>query len=463
MGCAGDPVVATPNLDSLAADGILATEVYCPSPLCVPSRMSMLSGRYPHEIDTWTNSHALDSSIPTMAHSMGAAGYSPVLAGRMHFLGPDQLHGYTERLIGDHSSAVPGDGNATFDFLEDIQNSGPGGSSYQVIDEDTTAVAVEWLNRFGIRRRASEDKEPFNLTVGYLLPHSPYIARREDFDRYADRVTAPRLRIPFSDVKHPFDRWWRKHVNLVDPPEESVMRARAAYWALVERLDTNIGLILEALRRNGLDENTIIVYSTDHGDMVGERELWMKRCFYEPSVKVPAIISWPGVLPEGEHCDRVLNVVDLNATILSALGASPLPGSRGRDALPMLRGEEVEWEDVTLSEYAMQEGPIQRMVRKDNWKLIYHHGQPSQLFDLSNDPDELEDRSQDPVCGEIKSELTALIFSDGWDPDHVVRRLKEKKRDTDLIRDWAENCPPADPYRWHTDPAWTHSDFSELL
>ena len=149
----------------------------------------------------------------------------------------------------------------------------------------------------------------------------------------------PTVRLPFSDLDHPFDKWWREHVNLVSPPEEDLMKARAAYWALVERLDTNIGLILEALRANGLDENTIIVYSTDHGDMVGERELWMKRCFYEPSVKVPAIISWPEVLPQGVQCDRVMNVTDLNATILSALGAPQLPGSHGRNAIPCCEGK----------------------------------------------------------------------------------------------------------------------------
>ena len=177
MGCAGDPVVSTPNLDSLAAQGVLATDVYTPSPVCVPARMSMLSGRYPHEIDTWPNSHIMDSAVPTLAHAMGAAGYNPVLAGRMHFLGPDQLHGYSDRIIGDHSSLVPGTGDASFNFLEDIRESGPGGSGYQVIDEDTTAVAVEWLNRFAVRKRASREEEPFNLTGGYLLPHSPYIAR----------------------------------------------------------------------------------------------------------------------------------------------------------------------------------------------------------------------------------------------------------------------------------------------
>jgi len=151
-----------------------------------------------------------------------------------------------------------------------------------------------------------------------------------------------------------------------------------------------------------------------------------------------------------------MSVMDLNATILSALGAPPLPGSRGRDAIPMFRGEDNDWDDVAISEYAIQEGSVQRMVRKNNWKFIYHHGEPAQLFDLSADPNELNDRSQDSDYAEIVSELSALVFADGWDPDHVRKRLKEKKRDTDLIRKWAENCPPEDSYRWDMDPSWTY-------
>ena len=458
MGCAGDAIVETPNLDRLAARGVLCTEVYCPSPVCVASRMSMLCGRYPHEIEVWANSHVLDSAVPTQAHAMGAASYRPALAGRMHSIGPDQLHGYVERPIGDHSSQVPGSGNAPGSLRSSVERSGRGQSGYQVHDEDTAAVAVDWLNRYGVRRRAGQEIAPFSLSVGFMLPHSPYLARPADLERYRDRVTPPAVRLPIDDGLHPFDRWWREHAGLADVPEVWTMRARAAYWALTACLDTLIGQVLEALEANGLANNTLIVYSSDHGDMVGERELWMKRCFYEPSAKVPTIVSWPGVLPEGGRCERVLSSLDLNATMLAALQAPALPGSHGRDALALLRGEAVDWEDVALSEYALQEGFVQRMARQGEWKLIYHHNQPPQLFDVRQDPQELHDRAGDPDCRDLVEALTARIFADGWDPERITRRLREKRQDNDILRASLAQCPPAEPHRWNMEPGWTFSE-----
>ena len=123
-GCYGDLLVQTPHLDRLAAEGVVFENVYCPSPICVPSRMSMLSGRYPHENRVWTNSHILDSGIPTFAHAMGAAGYQPVLVGRMHAVGPDQLHGYAERLVGDHGPNHPGGGGVDHGELSGTAGTG---------------------------------------------------------------------------------------------------------------------------------------------------------------------------------------------------------------------------------------------------------------------------------------------------------------------------------------------------
>ena len=174
-GCYGDPLVRTPHLDALAAAGVLFENAYCPSPICVPSRMSMLSGRHPFENGVWTNSHVLSSAIPTHAHAMGAAGYRPLLVGRMHARGPDQLHGYAERLVGDHGpNHLGGDGGADRGDLQgcagpariSLTNSGPGQSSYQVHDEDVTAAAVDYLNRLGVKRRAGVDRAPFSISVG---------------------------------------------------------------------------------------------------------------------------------------------------------------------------------------------------------------------------------------------------------------------------------------------------------
>ena len=169
-----------------------------------------------------------------------------------------------------------------------------------------------------------------------------------------------------------------------------------------------IGRILTALRENDLADNTLVVYSSDHGELVGEHDLWMKRTFYEESAKVPAIVSWPGVLPAGTQCDRVISALDLNATMLQALGAPPLPNSPGRSALELLRTGQGDWEDVAFSEYALREGQVQRMVRRGPWKLVYHWRERPQLFNLAEDPHEQVDRAADPECQELVAELTDL-------------------------------------------------------
>ena len=288
------------------------------------------------------------------------------------------------------------------------KKAGPGQSAYQVHDEDVTAAAVYFLNRLGVQKRAGQAEGPFSLSIGFMLPHSPYLARRPLYDYYRAKIQPPAVREPFGDHLHPAIRWWRAHGKVQDVPEEWVLNARAAYWALVAAMDDMIGRILTALRENDLADNTLVVYSSDHGDLVGEHDLWMKRTFYEESVKVPAIVSWPGVLPAGAQCDRVMSALDLNATMLQALGAPPLPNSPGRAALELLRTGRGDWSDTAFSEYALREGQVQRMVRRGPWKLIYHWQERPQLFNLAEDPQERVDRAADPECRELVAELTRL-------------------------------------------------------
>jgi choline-sulfatase len=340
-GCYGDGLVQTPNLDRLAASGVLFANCYCASPICVPSRMSMLSGRYPYQNEVWTNEHVLDSGIPTLAHAMGAAGYRPVLIGRMHSLGPDQLHGYAERLVGDHGSNYIGGSDVDRGILTgtagpdriSLQRSGAGQSGYQVHDEYVTVAAVDYLNRVGLARRSGQSDEPFNLTVGYMLPHAPFVARDEDYDLYVEAISPPRKPRPFDDETHPHLRGWRSYTGIEEVTDVEVLRARTAYWGMVTRVDVMVGQILAALEENDLIDNTLIVYTSDHGDMVGEHGLWWKHVFYEESVKVPLIVSWPGVIPAGQRSDHVVSALDVTATILDALDAPALPNSPGRSFL----------------------------------------------------------------------------------------------------------------------------------
>ena len=465
MGCAGDPLVRTPHLDSLAAQGVVLENVYCPSPLCVPARMAMLTGRHPHENEVWTNDHSLGAGSPTFAHSMGAAGYHPAVIGRMHAIGPDQLQGFAERRVGDHGPNYLGGGGVGHGMLNgtagpervSLELSGHGQSAYEVHDEAVTAATVEYLNEVGARQRAGPAAEPFCLTVGFMLPHQPFVARRADYDLYRGAMTMPEYPEPFSDSLHPYLRWWRERCGIVEVSDAEILRARTAYWALVTRLDAMIGEVLTALRENGLADNTLIVYSSDHGEQVGEHGLWWKQTFYERSVGVPGIITWPGELPAGTRCDRVVSGLDLPATMLDALGAPPLPRARGRSLLPLLRGETDEWEDVAFAELSIDAGWYMRMIRSGDWKLCYYHGHPSQLFNLAEDPQELHDRAQDPTCREVREQLTARVL-DGWDPEWVGEQLAVRRREREIFRTWGQHVRPPDRYRWAMRPDMSYLD-----
>ena len=473
-GCYGDPLVQTPHLDGLAAQGVALDAVYCPSPICVPSRMSMLSGRHPFENRVWTNSHILSSGIPTFAHAMGAAGYRPVLIGRMHSKGPDQLHGYADRLVGDHGpNQAGGEGGGDRGELQgcagparvSLTNSGAGQSSYQVHDEDVTAATVDYLNKLGVIERSGVGYEPFSVSVGFMLPHQPFVARREDYDLYDGKMTMPRTPQPFTDDLHPHIAQWRRATDTVEVSDEEILRCRTAYWALVTRMDAMVGEILEALRRNELADNTLIVYTSDHGEQVGEHGLWWKQTFYEDSVRVPAILSWPGHLPTGERCDRVVSSLDLNATMIDALRAPPLPQSRGRSLLELLRDRDADWDDVAFSEFCQdgaggggpfpEHGVFQRMVRRGDWKLNYYHGMPCQLFNLGDDPRELDDRADDAGSRQIRDELLDLVLRD-WDLELVMAQMAAQRRDQEILSDWGRQVQPPDRYRW---PLLTGMDY----
>ena len=479
MGCAGDPIIDTPNLDKLANRGTIIQNAYAASPICVPSRMAAITGLKPHQSEVWTNDQILNSAIPTYAHSLGANGYKPVQVGRMHFNGIDQYHGFSERLVGDHghnhlgSSKNPGthgelNGTAGPNRIS-LKASGIGQTAYQVHDEIVTAETVKYIDDLGNKKI---DNQPISLSIGLMLPHQPFIASKEDYEKYEKKVGMPKIPPTLLDECHPYIKWWRQRTGIEEVTEEEIVRCRIAYYALVDRMDKIIGSILDSLERNGLMENTMIVYTSDHGEQLGEHGLWWKQTFYENSVKVPAIISWPGHLPEGQVLNSVVNQYDLIATMLDASNSPKLPRSNGKSLLEHLKDpKNSEWENIAFSEYCMddssvndfsgnlmgndvhaKEGGVQnRMVRKDNYKLIYYHGYEAQLFDLDSDPDELNDLSNNNNYLDKKNELLELLLKD-WDPEKIHKRMIVLKDEQKIQQGWARNTNPDDTLRWELDP-----------
>jgi choline-sulfatase len=373
-------------------------------------------------------------------------------------------------LVGDHAANHLGGSAVDRGVLRgtagpqriSLEKAGPGQNAYQVHDEYVTAAAVDYLNRLGVQKKSGQLTEPFCLTIGYMLPHPPYVARRETYDLYCDRVALPRRAEPISPDLHPHLRWWRQETGIERVSEKETLRARAAYWGLVTEVDAMIGQIISALDDNDLADNVLIVYSSDHGDMIGEHGLWWKHVFYEESAKVPLIVSWPGTIPPGGRCKRVVSALDVTATMLDALGAPALPNSSGRSFLGLVTGGDAQWVDEAFSEYCSDEygppgGCYQRMIRRNQWKLIYHHGLQPQLFNLAHDPDELIDRAQEPAHQGIRQQLTRKVL-EGWDPDQIAARMLAMRADNQVLGDWARHVQPPDQYRWNLKPEMNYLD-----
>lgn len=475
MGCAGDPVVRTPNLDALAAQGVLLDNLYCQAPLCAPSRMSFLTGMLPSQNGVMTNEQMPSPAHPTYAHSAGAVGYRPYLSGKMHALGPDQLLGHVDREVGDHGPNYPGGGKPVRGPLDgamgpnttSLQKIGIGRNAYQVRDEYAAEAVISHLHRHAIEQRATLERRPFFITVGLMLPHQPYVARREDYEPYGGRVGLPRVPAASTEVDaHPFLRWWREATGIAaGVPEEMVLKARTAYWAMVTRMDTLIGTILDTVQQLDTAENTLIVYTSDHGDHIGEHGLWWKQTLLDPAVKVPGIVTWPGVIPAGQRSERVAGLVDINTTIIEAIGGPALPRSVGRSMLGVLGGS-ADWDDVTISEHCADRnqgnglGSIdvpqphyQRMVRSRRHKYIDYGHEPAQLFDLDADPDETRNLVGDPALADVVSALASRA-RDGWDPDEIMAETRCSIAEQQVIRAWTRDVEPPDHYRWTMNPKY---------
>lgn len=456
--CDGDPVAETPNLDTIAQDGIRFSRAYCPSPVCLPSRMSMLTGLRPNEQTCWTNDDILDSGRPTWLHGLGAAGYKPILIGRMHSLGPDQLRGYVSRPIGDHSPNWPGVERRSLGalqktsgpFRESIEKSGPGQSSYRVMDQDVVKACIAFLKDYA----SSQDEAPFCLTASFMLPHPPYVSDPDDFASMNGRVGAPKMPHP-PNAEHPWIREWRKAKGIKHVADADVLRARTSYYGLIRELDRNVGQLLTTLDDTGLAQNTLVVYVSDHGDHIGERGLFWKHTLYEESIRVPLLMRWPGYIERGRVVSDPVETGGLGNTILSLLGAPTLPNATMPGFTDLILGGTRNDFKPIFVEYCTDDMPAwaegfavqQRAVISGRHKLHFYNGYPPQLFDLEKDPREQTDLSEDPSHSRTLESLLGLVM-ERWDPDAIAETIKRRKADKFLLKAWAEKTSPTEHCRW---------------
>jgi choline-sulfatase len=451
LGCMGNPHATTPNIDRLAADGVVFENFYSNAPLCLPARMSFLTGQHPFEHRCWTNHDALPSQVSTFAHSLGIAGYETVMSGRMHIVGPDQHHGFERRPIGDFRGAWLWGGWKLKPVLGDLvdtpgmnrasmEKSGPGWTGYLEYDERIRDATIDWISERG---RRNADDRPFCLVAGFLAPHCPFVCPREYFQRHYESMTLPE--VPEGPL-HPVHRRLRHNSRIEDLSEEEILRTRAAYYGLVEWFDALVGEVLSALQAEGMLENTMVIYTSDHGDQLGDHGLWWKSTFYESSVGVPFVISWPGHLEAGRRVHECASLMDIGATLIDVAGGPELPNGTGRSFLPLLEGSAEAWPDEVYAEMLDGHGP-RRMVRRGPWKLNAYYGHEPELYNLETDPDELHNRAEDADCAEVLENLQKRVYTD-WDPKWVLQEAAKSRRERELLERWVRTIEPHDPFGW---------------
>ncbi|PKQ40188.1 choline-sulfatase [Pseudomonas sp. YY-1] len=429
--------VQMPNLMKLAEQAVVFDSAYCNSPLCAPSRFTLVSGRLPSKIGAYDNAADFPADVPTYAHYLRRLGYRTALSGKMHFCGPDQLHGYEERLTSDIYPADYGwvvnwdepDVRASwYHNMSSVLQAGPCVRSNQLdFDEEVVFKARQYLYD---HVRMTPD-QPFCLTVSMTHPHDPYTIPREYWDRYEDvDIPLPQQYIEQAE-QDPHSQRILKVIDLWDKPlpEDKIRDARRAYFGACSYIDDNIGKLLKTLEECGLAEDTLIVFSGDHGDMLGERGLWYKMHWFEMSARVPLLVHAPKRFA-AHRVSQSVSTLDLLPTLLELAGGQVEQGLEleGHSLLPHLQGK--GGHDEVLGEY-MAEGTVSplMMIRRGPWKFVYSEQDPLLLFNLDNDPLERQNLAE---SSEHKGILAGFLAEarERWDIPaiHVATLASQRRR-----------------------------------
>jgi choline-sulfatase len=464
------PVVKTPNLDRLAAEGIRFDAAYSPCPVCAPARACLMTGRHMSRIGAYDNGAGFGFDQPTFAHYLTLAGYDTVLAGKMHFIGPDQLHGFARRF---NTNIYP----AGFDWtpqrgLEHVSERTHAlkylgeavhvdrWSDYLSYDKETHLRAREYLHAKGVERFKAmegqvEASKPFFLCASYHHPHEPFWPPQAYWDLYeGSPIEVPEFPENLEDTYTILDRWLNTNHGVAKAPglrkPESMRRLRRAYYALVSYIDDKVGELLSTLHQSGLDQDTIVVFTSDHGDMLVERGMVQKRCFYEWSSRVPLIVRFPDGRLAGTTRPEPVSLIDLAPTFLdfARTPASERLEMDGRSLVGLLEGSDAEdWE--AISEYHSQGAHTPCfMIRQGDYKYVHIHGYPDrQLFDLSADPGEWNNLAGKPETHDIQARLEARLL-ELFEPDAIDAAIQESIARRQLIK----RAMQASNQRWDAEP-----------
>jgi choline-sulfatase len=399
----GHPAVATPHMERLARRGTLFASAYCASPLCLPSRSAFLSGRPVHQLQTYNNCNIFAFDYPGYGRVLREQGVHTVHLGKTDVWTGAEGLGFSEMLL-PVDREVPGDAAVRrkplavrAEAAKRASGYGPAGDAFE---SDTRIVdrAVEWLER-----SAPGLDGPWTLCVNIESPHFPHYVTRELWDLYPEGGDLPSPGPDCETARHPYAQDLRRHFECDLFTEEQVRGLRRGYLGCVTFVDRQIGRLLDVLESGGLLEDTVFVYTSDHGEMLGRFGMWWKCSLYEDSVRIPMVAAGPG-FAEAKVVRAPVSLFDLHATLFEAVGRSRPRGCWGTSLQRVCESAE----RAVFSEYhghGVRSGAF--MVRKGRWKLLYNMEAPHQLFDLERDPQELENMlDREPgVFRELSREL----------------------------------------------------------
>jgi choline-sulfatase len=435
----GHALTRAPNMAALGSAGVVFDNAYCNSPLCSPSRAVFMSGRLPSATQAYDNAAEFRADIPTFAHYLRRAGYRTTLSGKMHFCGPDQLHGFEERLTTD---IYPADYGWTPDWsrpherpswyhnMSSVTDAGLCVRTNQLDYDDEVVFAAERAIYDTARGR---DERPFCMVVSLTHPHDPFAIPERYWNLYRDEdIELPKVGLK-DWTPDPHSRRLR-HVCDMDNAEITaahVRNARRAYYGAISYVDDNVGRLMAALRATNLADDTVVIVTSDHGEMLGEHGFWYKMSFFEGAARVPLIIHAPRHFAP-RRVSNAVSLVDMLPTLVELAndgrGADYAAPLDGHSLLPHLTGG--DGHDEVIGEY-LAEGAIAPlvMIRRGPWKFVHSPADPDQLYNLADDPLELTNLAEAAGAPDALASFRAEAAG-RWDfasLDHAVRESQRRR------------------------------------
>ncbi len=402
LGCYGHDFVKTPNIDKLAKRGTRFSAAYTSSPVCVPARAVIATGKYIFETGYWDNCFAYDGSIRSWHHMLSENGMEVISIGKLHFTREEDPFGLTRQIkpmhihdgVGDLRGSVKRPMAPSYTKWRGIDRLGPGESTYTKYDADITATTCSLIRE----KAANPDDKPWAIFSSLVCPHPPYCSPQKFYDLYPPEMM-PKPKLIDADASlHPWMQNLQRNRNFNDFVDDNTRRRIIAnYYGCVSYVDFNVGKIIDCLDVSGILKDTIIVYTSDHGENLGTRQIWGKLNMYEESSAIPLLISGASI-PSGNVCNTPVSLLDVAPTIVDAVGLNSIidtEGLRGKSLLK-IANEPDQIDRVVFSEYY---GPgadrAAFMIRQGSYKYIHYVNYEPELFDLDADPDELNNLYRD--------------------------------------------------------------------